>query len=58
MVVADAADAAVEQMEELPFVEVCDLQGGAACLLSAVQMVQGLTDGVLPLIMLRCYSYF
>jgi hypothetical protein len=51
------ADAAVEQVAERPFVEVCDLRGGAACLLS-VQMVQGLTDGVLPLIMLRCYSYF
>jgi hypothetical protein len=42
---------------ERPFFEECDLPGGAACVL-VVQSVQGLTDGVLLLITLRCYSYF
>jgi hypothetical protein len=43
-------------VEERPFVEECDLLEGAACLL-LVQTVQDLTDDVLPLIMLHCYSY-
>lgn len=53
MVVA-AAD---EEEGGHPFVEECDLSEGAACLMS-VQMVEDLTDGVLPRITLRCYSYF
>jgi hypothetical protein len=42
---------------ERPFFEECDLSEGAACVL-LVRAVQDLTDGVLLLIMLRCYSYF
>jgi hypothetical protein len=48
------AVADVDQVAERPFVEECDLpEGAAACLLVA----QDLTDGVLLLITLRCYSY-
>ena len=51
MVVADAVVA------ERLFVEEYDLPEGVACLL-LVRSVQDSTDGVLPLITLRCYSYF
>jgi hypothetical protein len=43
---------------ERPFFEECDLTGGAAACVLLVRVVQDLTDGVLLLIMLRCYSYF
>jgi hypothetical protein len=43
---------------ERPFFEEYDLPEGAAACVLLVRVVQDLTDGVLLLIMLRCYSYF
>ena len=59
VVLVAAAFAAVEQRAaEHPFFEEYDLPGEPTACLLLVQMVEDSTDGVLPLIVLHCYSYF
>jgi hypothetical protein len=49
--------AVVEKVAEHPFFEEYDLPGEPTAYLVLVQMEEDSTGGVLPLIVLRCYSY-